>query len=1120
MQNEIHKIVIDTISGETVYGSFKLKFGDYSTPLLSHDISAQGLKAAMEDSLNPAKVNILAAVDRLNLDEGIGRVTVSRSRIGVNNGFQWLITFNSMVGNPEEVDSVYLEVQNFLQGDDAFVEKTTIQNGTSIGGYFTLEMFGNSTRPLPHDISADMLREAMMTDISPLTEVQVSRSSKNSNCNDGYCKDGPHRSGGYTWDIILSTSQGNTSPYSPTSPDHDNVGTIEALTFTNNLTVCVDGSCPEISVVRKSSTPFSLSFGGGGGSYGGLGGLGQGNFSTSMIYGDERLSNLYGGSGGALGYVSPFDTRMTQIASKSRGGSGGGAIALIAQNDIFLGANSKLSVNGESGWASYIYGGGGGSGGSILLSSGGATTVNGILEAKGGNGGQPWSTGEKFVGGGGSGGRIAMFGTTTTDTFKANIFLNGGDCDVESKQKKKCKGSEGSLFRKTKSVLVYSTDFTTGAMDTNTSLLLHPTSESGSVSNSKWLSGPTFKLKEPTRPQRISFFIKVNPNTKAATKDWSTAISFGGPTANGKDAALSFSIGDKIMYGLIQKGKFFHLETTRMSSLDVETVMDQWYKIDFHLDWNIRKYSFYVNDILQGEAKDFNLSSVNHVTTKAKESNVKTWIDEIYIGTDTSMNFACPYVGHDGSVYVRGRNNAVDCKPEEVGEFSTSYHEMSRHESHLSSRSRYERQDHGGILPLDGRGHTLYTSHVKSFPVISDWDDKILKHQDTTTLFQKNGKKMKVWYGEHRNDQGYEDNHNEGGVVACSTMDLKTWKREGTMLHHVNITNMAIDSNSSLHVERPKVLYNEATETFVMWMIIDDPDRTLALAGIATSKFYNGPFTFVRSFYPDGNKTRDFTLHKDEETGKAYLIRSFYETIEYVLPSPKMNPIWESVKDENGQTNFALNYHRAHYHPDYDNFHDIHIQRLRHEDKPWKVICINRLTQQEREIPFGSIGDDLCTGEMEYKRIEGQGDPTFEHTKDGIQSRFLDPNDPKNNVWKPNSVPSIESKTWKENYEKGTCGIRAMDEDMQRFDPAISSFEGADRSNCSNIADNPLHATSPDELSGTPVIVEKRRAKYISMSLLTDDYLETTGIFNIIEGELSDGKDLSFLTDELRSALF
>ena len=564
-----------------MYGNFKLKFGDYLTPLLSHDISAQGLKAAMEDSLNPAKVNILASVDRLNLDAGIGSVTVSRSRIGVNNGFQWLITFDSMVGNPEEIDSVHLEVQNFLQGHDAFVEKTTVQNGTSIGGYFTLEMFGNRTRPLPHDISSDMLREVMMTDISPLIEVQVSRSSKNNNCNDGYCKDGPHKSGGYTWDIILSTSQGNTSPYSPTSPDHDIVGTIDALAITNNLTGCVGGSCPEISVNRKSSTPFSLSFGGGGGSYGGLGGLGQGNFSTSIIYGDELLSNLYGGSGGALGYVSPFDARMTQIASKSRGGSGGGAIALIAQNDIILGVKSKIAVNGENGWASYMYGGGGGSGGSISLSSGGATTVNGILEAKGGNGGQPWSTGEKFVGGGGSGGRIALFGSTTTDTSKANISVNGGDCDVESKQKKTCKGSVGSLFRKTKSVLVYSIDSTTGAMGTNTSLLLYPTSESRSVSNSKWLIGPTFKLKESTRPKRISFFIKVSPDTKPGPEGWSTAISFGGPTTNGKDAALSISIGHKIMYGLIQKGKFFHLETTRMSSLDIETVMNQWYTMNF-----------------------------------------------------------------------------------------------------------------------------------------------------------------------------------------------------------------------------------------------------------------------------------------------------------------------------------------------------------------------------------------------------------------------------------------------------------------------------------------------------------------------------------------------------------
>jgi hypothetical protein len=54
-----------------------------------------------------------------------------------------------------------------------------------------------------------------------------------------------------------------------------------------------------------------------------------------------------------------------------------------------------------------------------------------------------------------------------------------------------------------------------------------------------------------------------------------------------------------------------------------------------------------------------------------------------------------------------------------------------------------------------------------------------------------------------------------------------------------------------------------------MWMIVDNTDRSLAMAGAATSDYASGPFTFVRSFYPDGNKTRDQTLHQEDDDKAA-----------------------------------------------------------------------------------------------------------------------------------------------------------------------------------------------------------------------------------------------------------
>ena len=46
----------------------------------------------------------------------------------------------------------------------------------------------------------------------------------------------------------------------------------------------------------------------------------------------------------------------------------------------------------------------------------------------------------------------------------------------------------------------------------------------------------------------------------------------------------------------------------------------------------------------------------------------------------------------------------------------------------------------------------------------------------------------------------------------------------------------------------------------------------------------------------------------------------------------------------------------------------------------------------------------------------------------------------------------------------GACGLRQKDEDYGLNDPEIPTREPQDRGNCSNIEDNPLHPTMPDEL--------------------------------------------------------
>lgn len=62
--------------------------------------------------------------------------------------------------------------------------------------------------------------------------------------------------------------------------------------------------------------------------------------------------------------------------------------------------------------------------------------------------------------------------------------------------------------------------------------------------------------------------------------------------------------------------------------------------------------------------------------------------------------------------------------------------------------------------------------------------------------------------------------------------------------------------------------------------------------------------------------------------GRGYLARTYYAEVEYVLPGAVMQPVWSSVKHPDGSVDFGLSYHRAFYSPDYDDYHDIYIQRF------------------------------------------------------------------------------------------------------------------------------------------------------------------------------------------------
>ncbi|KAE9607809.1 hypothetical protein Lal_00040017 [Lupinus albus] len=134
------------------------------------------------------------------------------------------------------------------------------------------------------------------------------------------------------------------------------------------------------------------------------------------------------------------------------------------------------------------------------------------------------------------------------------------------------------------------------------------------------------------------------------------------------------------------------------------------------------------------------------------------------------------------------------------------------------------------------------------------------------------------WYGEYKDGPTYHA-HKKGaarvdviGVGCYSSKDLWTWKHEGIVLA-AEETNETHDLYKSNVLERPKVIYNDKTQKYVMWMHVDDANYTKASVGVAISDTPDGPFDYLGSQRPHGYESRDMTVFKDDD-GMAYLIYS------------------------------------------------------------------------------------------------------------------------------------------------------------------------------------------------------------------------------------------------------
>jgi len=107
------------------------------------------------------------------------------------------------------------------------------------------------------------------------------------------------------------------------------------------------------------------------------------------------------------------------------------------------------------------------------------------------------------------------------------------------------------------------------------------------------------------------------------------------------------------------------------------------------------------------------------------------------------------------------------------------------------------------------------------------------------------------WFGEHK-VAGRLGNSAQVGVRCYSSKDLYNWKNEGVALAVVK-EDPDHDITKGCVIERPKVIYNQKTEKFVMWLHLELKGQRYKAArcGVAVSNKPAGPYKFLRSFRPN-----------------------------------------------------------------------------------------------------------------------------------------------------------------------------------------------------------------------------------------------------------------------------
>lgn len=489
-------------------------------------------------------------------------------------------------------------------------------------------------------------------------------------------------------------------------------------------------------------------------------------------------------------------------------------------------------------------------------------------------------------------------------------------------------GNDGTYYSQAEiqsSIYVASTE---GAEGTSNALFIrnreYGQTSSGSVREAiySW-NGPTVVF-EPGQPSRVTFYIRITSDDS----DFATKSNFGAllTLISHSEVGLNVSsvIGVFMGYQIMHGANFGSSVDERVYLKRMVTIADyptvnRWYKVDIRMKWNTKNgtYSVAIDDTVMVKDKVFTASSIDSIRLSVTRS-IDVWFDEIYVGFDNTMEFTCPTTNRSGTQTVQPTQQSWSFKEVHGGNSAgyTEYNKMTRHYNHLSTT---------GTLPLDGQGMVKDNQDIKLQYADGDYLPSQGKLSAGALLYVTNSSRSgktpsgrsstlvsskglwnqspdgKVSRGAGDGRYFYYTEYNyesaltpalSGGICACSSQDLLTWRFEGIVFHYVNITDMVFGSAGPFSIERPVVKYNVETSSYVMWAVMDDSNRSYAQAVIMSSPYEDGPFYFRRSLYPDGNKTRDQVLfYNDGLSSQAVIGRTYYLTVEYVLPQAIMQPV-------------------------------------------------------------------------------------------------------------------------------------------------------------------------------------------------------------------------------------